>query len=67
MCRYKQMKLTRTWTYVYPTFRGQGNEEKRAMKLEMNIQEEIQGGMKIECEKIHQGRKNYGKYGWSIK
>ena len=29
-------------------FRGQGNEEKPAMKLRMNIQEEIQGGMKIE-------------------
>ena len=48
MCRYNQMKLTKTWTCVCPTFSGQGNEEKPAMKLRMNIQEEIQGGMKIQ-------------------
>ena len=45
-------------------FRSQGNEEKPAMKLRMNIQEEIQGAWKFKCKKIHQGRKNYGKYGW---
>ena len=38
MCRYKQIKFTKTWTYVCPTFRDQGNEEKPVMKLRMNIQ-----------------------------
>ena len=42
------MKLTRNWTCVCPTFRGQGNEEEPAMKLRMNIQEEIPGSKKIQ-------------------